>query len=131
MLMPIASTTKHIYDFALKKLKEEREAIETKILDVEKFLYGKARKVLDTPSSDEAPLKKARKKRKLSAAAKKRISEAQSKRWKAYAAAKERADTPVKATAKKTATSKKSVKKAIKKAAKMATKKTADSEVPF
>jgi S-adenosylmethionine synthetase len=123
-LMPLASATKQIYEFALNKLKQEREAIEEKILNVERYLYGAARSILDT--APDVPVQATRKKRKLSAKAKSAISAAQVKRWKEYAA-KKNADEPV--TAK--ATKKKSVKKAVKKAAKKAAKKMGNSDVPF
>jgi len=116
--MPRAdATTKGIFEFALTKLQQERHSIEEKILEVEKYLYGKAMSILDTTPT-EAPTKMTRKtgkKRVMTPEGKARLIAALKKRWAKVHAAKDA--KPVKKATAKRAT-KKATKKAVKKAAK-------------
>ena len=77
--MPISKQDREIYEYALRHLRAEREALEEKILNVERQL-GPALRTTATPMEPQ-PVKTARKKRVMSAEGKARIAEAQRKRW--------------------------------------------------
>ena len=75
-----------IYQAALEGLEIQKQRIEEQIKHVRSLLAGKSK------SAGAADTKKAtapKKKRKLSAAAKERIAEAQTKRWEAFRKKKE------------------------------------------
>lgn len=80
----------------------------------------------------KSPVKKARKKRKLSPEARAGIAKAQKLRWAKFHAAQKVTTEPAPAAKKATKKAvKKTARKAVKKAAKKATKKATNSDIPF
>ncbi len=93
--MPERKLTPEILSAALAGLEAQRDRIATQIADVRRMLGGSPASV--SPAA-ETPTRKPR--RKMSAAARKRIAEAQRKRWQAVRKAAEAAPAPAKQTAK-------------------------------
>ncbi len=89
--MPIKTTfDSGILSAALEGLELQRKRIELQIAEIRRALGARPRASAASPVVESAP-----RKRKLSAAGRKRIAEAQKKRWAAFhKSAKEPAETP-------------------------------------
>jgi hypothetical protein len=117
--------TPEIITAAILGFEQQKRQIDTKIGELRAMLPG-------GPATSAAPEPTKRKRRKMSAAGRKAISEATKKRWAAFHAAQQASEQPapkkaVRKSAKKTARKKAAVKKAAPKkaTAKKAAKKTA------
>jgi len=138
--MPLSKQQRSIYEFALKHLESDRARLDNMITEIRYQLpNAPTAAVSTTTASLEVAPTKTRKKRTMSASARKRIAAAQKQRWAAYHKAQEKPEdttepttkavvkkatkkAPKKATAKKTA---------AKKAAKKTAKETGTSEIPL
>ncbi len=122
--MPTPRLTAEIITAAIQGYEHQKASIDAKIAELHSMLVGGSKQTAATP---EPPTGK-RKRRKMSAAGRKAISEATKKRWAAFHAAQQAAERPTpnkaaKKSAKRTARKKAAVKKAVVK--KSAAKKTA------
>ena len=118
--MPTPKLTNEIITAAILGFEQQKRQIDTKIGELRAMLPGGTTQTAATPE----PTK--RKRRKMSAAGRKAISEATKKRWAAFHAAQSEQPAPKKAarkSAKKTSRKQSAVKKAVTK--KVAVKKSA------
>ncbi len=98
--MPQSTLPAEILTAALEGLEAQRDRIRTQIAEVRRRLGGSP---AAAPSGPEAPAQRTR--RKMSPAARKRIAEAQRKRWEAFRKTSGTAPAPAKQTAKTAKTS--------------------------
>lgn len=130
--MPTQKLTAEIINAAILGFEQQKRQIDTKIAELRAMLPGGTTQTAATPE----PTK--RKRRKMSAAGRKAISEATKRRWAAFHAAQQASEQPApkkaaRKSAKKTASKKAAVKQAVtKKVAvkKSAAKKTATAATP-
>jgi hypothetical protein len=129
--MPTPKLTNEIIIAAIVGFEHQKLHIDTKIAELRAMLPG-------SPVEAATPEPTKRKRRKISAAGRKAISEATKKRWAAFHAAQQSAEQPAlkkaaKRTARKTARNRAAVKKAVTKKVpvkKSAAKKTATTPTP-
>ena len=96
--MPERKLTPEILSAALKGLEAQRDRVASQIAEVRRLLGGAH---APASSAAEAPTRKPR--RKMSAAARKRITEAQRKRWEAFRKTSEPVPAPARKQIAKTA----------------------------